>query len=75
MALYKAYADAESRPVRVLIHYLCSGEEVEVAPGGRLVNNRVQKSAKMIERIRRADYPPNPGHACARCSWNLVCPA
>lgn len=74
LALYKAYADAEGRPVRVLIHYLCSDEEVEVFPGGKLVSNRVKKSAKLIEGVRRVEYPPNPGRACARCSWNLICP-
>ncbi len=75
LALYKAYADAEGKPVRVLIHYLCSDEEVEVRPGGWLVSNRIKKSARLIEGIRSADYPPNSGYACARCSWNLTCPA
>ena len=75
LAFYKAYADAEGKPVRVLIHYLCLDEEVEIEPGKRLVNNRVQKSARLIEGIRGAVYLPNSGRACARCSWNLICPA
>ncbi len=75
LAFYKAHADAEGRPVRVLIHYLCSGEEVEVVPGRKLISNRVKKSVRLIEGVRRAEYPPNPGRACARCSWNLICPA
>jgi ATP-dependent exoDNAse (exonuclease V) beta subunit len=75
LALYKAYGEAEGRSVRVLIHYLCSNEEVEVAPGGRMVSNRVKKAARLIEGIRQADYPANSGQACAKCSWNLICPA
>ena len=59
--------------MRVLIRYLCSNEEVEVEPGKRLENNRVQNSVRLLEGVSRVDYTPDFGHACAKCSWNLIC--
>ena len=59
----------------IRLHYPLTGDEKEVAPTQRVVQNRAKKIAKFIADIEAGNFPARPGKQCETCPHNLICPA
>lgn len=62
-------------PSRVQLHYLTTGETIDVTPTDKITKNRTEKFRGYVEKARGGRYPANPGRECKSCPWNLICPS
>jgi CRISPR/Cas system-associated exonuclease Cas4 (RecB family) len=77
VSLYAAAAKETwaERNIEVVLHYLLSGEMVEIPLTDKVISNRMKKIEQRIEGAQSGVFAPRPGPACKKCPWNLVCPA
>jgi DNA helicase II / ATP-dependent DNA helicase PcrA len=70
-----AYQQTHGATGQIALRYTAMGTERIATPKPKVLENHTGKIDKLLADIQAEHWEPRPGHQCATCPFNLLCPA
>ena len=61
-------------PARLTLHNLTANEPISFVPEEKQTARALEKMREVGAAVRAGEFPAQPGYACRRCAFTLICP-
>jgi len=61
-------------PARLTLHNLTANDPISFVPEEKQTAKALEKMREVGAAVRAGEFPAQPGHACRRCAFPLICP-